>query len=97
MKNAKYYTRPLNPSEYRINVNQVLTTYDLPYIPTLPSLPTVQIGNAPAVVQFAGLISPGLYQFNVVVPASIAVGDNSVIASYGGTTAPAGTLITVQR
>jgi len=48
-------------------------------------------------VQFAGLISPGLYQFNVVVPASTAVGDNSVIASYGGTTTPAGTLITVQR
>jgi len=63
----------------------------------LPSPPTIQIGNTPAVVQFAGLISPGLYQFNVVVPASTAVGDNAVIASYGGTTTPAGTLITVQR
>ena len=34
----------------------------------LPSLPQVTIGGAPASVQYAGLIGPGLYQINVVVP-----------------------------
>ena len=34
----------------------------------LAPLPTIQIGGMPATVQFAGLVSPGLYQFNVVVP-----------------------------
>ena len=59
--------------------------------------PDVQIGDVTATVQFAGLISPGLYQFNVVVPSAPPVGDNAVMASYGGITTPAGTLITVQR
>ena len=63
----------------------------------LPTSPSVQISNSPAVVQFAGLISPGLYQFNVVVPTSTAIGDSAVTANYGGTTTSASTLISVQR
>jgi uncharacterized protein (TIGR03437 family) len=63
---------------------------------SLPSLPAIQIGFAPAVVRFAGVISPGLYQFNVTVPASAASGDNALTASYAGLTTPAGTLLTVQ-
>jgi uncharacterized protein (TIGR03437 family) len=64
---------------------------------TLPTPPTVQIGGAEAAVQFAGIISPGLYQFNVVVPSSAANGDNTLTASYGGLTTPVGTVIAVQR
>jgi len=63
----------------------------------LPALPVIQIGEASAEVQFAGVISPGLYQFNVVVPASASNGDNPVTASYGGLPTPAGSLIAVQR
>ena len=37
----------------------------------LPSSPVIDIGGLPASVQFAGLVSPGLYQFNVVVPSSV--------------------------
>jgi uncharacterized protein (TIGR03437 family) len=64
---------------------------------TLPTMPTIQIGGTMAAVQFAGIISPGLYQFNVVVPSSATNGDNSLTASYGGSTTPDGTVIAVQR
>jgi uncharacterized protein (TIGR03437 family) len=45
---------------------------------------TVTIGGVPAEVLFAGLVGPGLYQINVRVPASLADGDQSVIASVSG-------------
>lgn len=64
---------------------------------TLPTLPVVQINGAPAAVQFAGVISPGLYQLNVTVPGTAANGDNLVTASYGGSATPAGPLISVQH
>ena len=62
----------------------------------LPALPVIQIGGASATVQFAGVISPGLYQFNVVVPPTAAIGDNPLIATYGGFSTPAGAVISVQ-
>ena len=55
----------------------------------------VTIGGVPAAVQFAGLISPGLYQFNVVVPTNLSVGDNAIVATYNGQTTQAGVLLTV--
>jgi uncharacterized protein (TIGR03437 family) len=65
---------------------------------TLPTpWPQVTIGGIPATVQFAGLISPGLYQINVVVPATAADGDNQVIATYGGASSPSGAMIPVLR
>jgi uncharacterized protein (TIGR03437 family) len=48
----------------------------------LPENPQVQIGGQTAQVDFAGLISPGLYQFNVVVPPTAASGDNAITAVY---------------
>lgn len=63
---------------------------------TLPTMPTIQIGSATATVTYAALISPGLYQFNVVVPTSVAAGDNAIQASYNGQPTQAGTLITIQ-
>jgi uncharacterized protein (TIGR03437 family) len=62
----------------------------------LPSFPTIQIGTGTANVGFAGLISPGLYQFNVTVPASAQPGDNTIQATYMGQTTLAGTKITIQ-
>jgi uncharacterized protein (TIGR03437 family) len=47
-------------------------------------------------VTFAGLISPGLYQFNVIVPATVSSGDNSITATYNGQKTQSGTLITIQ-
>jgi uncharacterized protein (TIGR03437 family) len=49
---------------------------------SLNPLPVVTIGKISATVQFAGLISPGLFQFNVVVPASTTAGDNTLTATY---------------
>jgi uncharacterized protein (TIGR03437 family) len=58
-------------------------------------LPVITIGGTPSTVQFAGLISPGLFQFNVVVPASTPSGDNALAATYGGLTTQSGVLVTV--
>jgi uncharacterized protein (TIGR03437 family) len=63
---------------------------------SLPTLPVIQVEGAPAAVQFGGVISPGLYQFNVIVPATAANGNNLVTASYGGFTTLAGAVIAVQ-
>jgi uncharacterized protein (TIGR03437 family) len=49
---------------------------------TLPIRPSMQIGGQAAEVVFAGLVSPGLYQFNVVVPPTVSSGDNAVTAVY---------------
>ncbi len=62
---------------------------------SLNPLPAVSIGGNPATVQFAGLISPGLFQFNVVVPASTPAGDNALSATYGNLATQSGVLVTV--
>src|SRR5262249_1870087 len=62
----------------------------------LPVLPSVAIGCVPATVPFAGLISPGLYQFNVTVPSSAPPGDDAIVATYAGFTTQVGVLLTVQ-
>ena len=64
---------------------------------SLSPVPRVTIGGSGASVPFAGLVSPGLFQFNVVVPAGASDGDQSISATYNGATTPSGTLITVQR
>ena len=48
--------------------------------------PVITIGGVEAAVAFAGLVPPyaGLYQFNVVVPDSLANGDQPVVARIGG-------------
>jgi uncharacterized protein (TIGR03437 family) len=63
---------------------------------TLSPLPTVTIGGAPATVAFAGLISPGLFQLNVVIPVNTLSGDNPVIATINGTPTTPAALIVVQ-
>jgi uncharacterized protein (TIGR03437 family) len=50
-----------------------------------------------ATVSFAGVISPGLYQFNVVIPPNAQNGDDTMTCSYGGFSTPNGDLIAVQR
>jgi len=64
---------------------------------SLSPLPAIKIGGIAATVQFAGLVSVGEYQFNVVVPPSLANGDQSITATYSGQTTQAGTLITIQN
>jgi len=68
-----------------------------PYALSLATLPIVTIGNLPATVSFAGLVTPGLYQFNVTVPTSAPNGDLPLVASYNGSLTQSGVLITVQQ
>jgi uncharacterized protein (TIGR03437 family) len=55
---------------------------------TLPSNPALQI-NGTAVTYyggtsgFAGIVSPGLYQFNIIVPQNATSGDLTIQAEYG--------------
>jgi uncharacterized protein (TIGR03437 family) len=64
---------------------------------SLSPLPVVKIGGVAAIVVFAGLVAPGEFQFNVIVPPSLADGDQPVTATYNGLSTQSGTLITVQR
>ena len=63
---------------------------------TLSSLPAVTIAGRNAMVQFAGLVSPGLFQFNVIVPDSVPQGDYPIKATYGGAITQPGTLLTIR-
>jgi uncharacterized protein (TIGR03437 family) len=65
---------------------------------TLSPLPVVTIGGMTAPLAFAGLNgTPGEFQFNVVIPSSLADGDEPITAAYDGLTTQKGTLITVQN
>jgi uncharacterized protein (TIGR03437 family) len=56
----------------------------------------VRIGGLDAAIAFAGLISPGVYQFNVVVP-QIGEGDQPVVAELRGLLTQSNLLLTIQR
>jgi uncharacterized protein (TIGR03437 family) len=56
----------------------------------------VRIGGVDAAVAFAGLISPGLYQFNVVVPL-LNDGDQTIVAELRGLLTRSDLLLAVQH
>jgi uncharacterized protein (TIGR03437 family) len=56
---------------------------------------TATIGSVPATVQFAGLVTSGEYQFNILVPA-VPSGDNLVVLKVGGVTTQPGAYLAVQ-
>ena len=61
----------------------------------LPVNPTVTIGGIAADVIYAGVVSPGPYQFNVVVPANAPAGDLPLLATYNGVSTQSGVFVTV--
>ena len=63
----------------------------------LTPMPAVTIGGVAATVQFAGLVGPGEFQFNVVVPAGLGNGDQAITATYNGASTQAGTFLTVHN
>ncbi len=101
------YSVPANPGETIIiyadgfgPVNPPVVSGSLTQSGTLPVTPSIRIDGTlvqPNPVSFAGLISPGLFQFNVTLPTNLSAGDHMIQAtnSQGFTTQP-GTLITVQ-
>jgi len=62
---------------------------------SLGTLPTFTIGGAPATVVYGGLIDPGVYQFNVVVPVTLPAGDAAVVATVGGQQSQANAFVSV--
>jgi uncharacterized protein (TIGR03437 family) len=97
-------TQPAQPGE-------TIVLYGTGFGPTNPPLPTGQlittpavlantvqitIGGATANVTYAGLVSPGLYQFNVTVP-NLPNGDAAVAATIGGVTTQTGVSVTIQQ
>jgi len=56
---------------------------------------SVTIGGMPADVSWAGLVAPGLYQINVAIPAALADGDHTVVASTAGSSTQSGALVKV--
>ena len=61
----------------------------------LSTMPLMTIGGVAATVQFAGLVSPGLFQINVVVPMALSSGDKAVTATYSGYSVQTGVLLSV--
>jgi len=53
-------------------------------IPELSPLPTIVIDGIAANVLFAGLVSPGLFQFNVQVPAGVTHGQDALVIALLG-------------
>jgi uncharacterized protein (TIGR03437 family) len=78
---------------------EIIVLYGTGFGPSNPPVPTAQeviapaalanpvqvfIGGVNATVVYAGLVEAGLYQFNVTVPASLAGGNASVVATING-------------
>jgi uncharacterized protein (TIGR03437 family) len=59
--------------------------------------PIVAIGAFVASVPFAGLVAPGQFQFNIVVPASAPDGDLQISASYNNAFTPKTATLAVQH
>ena len=63
----------------------------------LPTLPVCKIGDDAAPVAFAGLIGPGLLQFNLTVPNTDATtGDRALSCTYNGASTPVTDILAVQ-
>jgi uncharacterized protein (TIGR03118 family) len=67
----------------------------------LASAPTATVGGQPAAVTFAGLVGPGLYQLNIVLPAGTATGATGataevpVVVTVGGVQSQAKAVVAV--
>jgi uncharacterized protein (TIGR03437 family) len=55
---------------------------------------SVEIGDQAATVQFAGLVGPGLFQINFVVP-KVAAGNQPISIESHSTNSPAGVMIPI--
>jgi uncharacterized protein (TIGR03437 family) len=61
----------------------------------LAALPTVTIGGTAATVLYGGLVEPGVYQLNVVVPVTLPAGDAAVVATVGAQQSQANAFLSV--
>jgi len=97
------FTTPAMPGETVVLYANGFGTTSVPVVSgsvtqagTLALFPSITIGGQPATVTYAGLVGPGEFQFNVVVPTSLAAGDQPITAAYGGLSTQLGAMITIQ-
>ncbi|MBL8211563.1 MAG: IPT/TIG domain-containing protein [Bryobacterales bacterium] len=65
--------------------------------PALNTAPTIRLGESVLTIAGNGnLVGPGLYQFNVTIPASAATGDLPLVATVGGVSSPNTVFLTVE-
>jgi uncharacterized protein (TIGR03437 family) len=95
---------PARPGETIVLWANSLGPVETPVVPGSPSqsgslmpVPVIQIAGKAANVSFAGLVSEGLYQINVTVPAATAGGDQDILASFSGGSTQTGTLISISN
>jgi len=61
------------------------------------ALAQVTIGGQPAQVQFCGIVSPGVYQINVIVPPGLSAGDQPLtVTLLSGASVPQSVFMPVQ-
>jgi uncharacterized protein (TIGR03437 family) len=97
-------TTPANPGEEVVLFANGFGGTSMPVIAgatvqsgSLSPLPVVKIGNIEAEVQFAGLVAPGEFQFNVLIPSNVPDGDQPLTATYDGLQTQSGVVITIQQ
>lgn len=61
---------------------------------SLNPLPAMTVGNIPVKITFAGLVSPGTFQFNIVLPTGLS-GNEPVSATYNGQTTQKGVVLSM--
>ena len=103
LKQFPFATRPVKPGES-------LVLYGVGFGPTIPAVPagrafsgaartvesvTITIGGVRADVQFSGITTTGLYQFNVIVP-SVGSGEQPLKATVAGVQTPSNVFLAVQ-
>ena len=98
------YSTPAKPGETIVVYANGFGTTTVPIVSggltqsgTLAGSLVVGIGGYPANVPFAGLVAPGEFQFNIVVPLSAPDGDLGISAAYNNALTPASATLAVQH
>ena len=76
---------------------EIILLYGTGFGSPTPSTVQIKIGGIAATVAFAGLVGPGLYQFNVTVPPDLPTGDAAVLATIAGVATQPGVSLTIQQ
>ena len=90
MRQDSLFGTGFGPTTPPVQIGQVINSAPL------ASQVTVRIGGVVANAQFAGIVTPGLCQFNVVVP-DVPNGDNAVSIEVSGSSSQANAFLTIQR
>ncbi len=63
---------------------------------TMVTNPTVTVGGVTVPLLFVGMVSAGLYQFNLTLPIGLGTGDQALEATVNGVQTPAGVFLPLQ-